>query len=415
MAYVIYTSGSTGQPKGVLLNHRGLANVAEAQVRTFRLQHGDRVLQFSSMSFDASLFEIVMALRTGATLCLARKDDLLPGPNLLGLLQDLRITSITLPPSALAFLPFQELPKLQTMAVAGEACSREIARRWAGGRRFFNLYGPTEATIWSTMAEWIDSDQPFSIGRPIINTKIYILDNTLQPVPVGIPGELYIGGNGLARGYLNRPELTAGKFISNPFSRSPGARLYKTGDRVRYLPDGNIEFLGRVDYQVKIRGFRVELGEIEAVLKQHPAVYEAVVLAREDQPGNKRLAAYIVLHQESAPTVKELIGFLKEKIPEYMFPSLFMILTEFPLTPNGKIDRRGLPMPLVQQAGQEDSPGKAQTPLEKKICKIWQDIMNLDHVDMHDDFFELGGHSLLATQIIAWIRRDLDVELSSIR
>src|SRR5918999_3686390 len=270
LAYVIYTSGSTGRAKGTLLTHRGLCNVSEAQVRTFGLGPGDRVLQFASFSFDASTFEVVMALRAGATLCLGRRESLLPGPALLRLLQERVVTLVTLPPSALAPLPSEALPALRTIAVAGEACSAELARRWAEAHRFFNLYGPTEGTIWATTGERLDDGHTLPIGRPLINTQVYLLDPHLQPVPIGVSGELHLGGDALARGYLHRPELTLESFAPPPLRESPGARLYWTGDLARYLSDGNLEFLGRLDHQGKVRGFRIELGEIEAVFGGHP-------------------------------------------------------------------------------------------------------------------------------------------------
>ncbi|OUL30717.1 hypothetical protein BV372_21625 [Nostoc sp. T09] len=332
LAYTIYTSGSTGKPKGVLLTHEGLCNLATAQQQLFNLQPNSRVLQFASLSFDASIWEIVMAWVAGATLVLAQRDDLLPGTTLLKLLRDQRIAIVTLPPSVLAVLPVEELPDLQTIIVAGEACPPELVKRWAPGRRFFNAYGPTESTVCATVAECTLDDKKLPIGYPIANTQVYILDANLQPVPVGVPGEIYIAGVGLARGYLNRPELTAEKFIfrkaegreaeeqgglgapsGDKGERGAGGefitqhsalttqhlqeRLYKTGDLARYLPDGNIEYLGRIDNQVKIRGFRIELGEIEAVLSQHPDVREAIAMAREDIPGEKRLVAYIVSKQ----------------------------------------------------------------------------------------------------------------------
>ncbi|MCI0724046.1 MAG: amino acid adenylation domain-containing protein, partial [Acidobacteria bacterium] len=294
LAYVIYTSGSTGTPKGVQVQHRGLCNLWEAEVRTFGLGPDDCVLQFASLSFDASIFEIVMALSAGAMLCLATRDSLLPGPAFVGLLRDKPITIMTVSPSVLAALPVEPLPALRTINVAGEPCSAELVVRWAKDRRFFNLYGPTEATVWSTMAVCKDGNQKPAIGFPITNVKTYLLDVHLQPVPVGVPGELCIAGAGLARGYLNRPELTAELFIPHPFSDEPGARLYKTGDRARYLPDGSIEFLGRTDHQVKLRAFRIELGEIEATLGQHAAVQRAIVMAKEGVSGEKRLIAYVL-------------------------------------------------------------------------------------------------------------------------
>ncbi|WP_445299249.1 amino acid adenylation domain-containing protein [Microcoleus sp.] len=294
LAYVIYTSGSTGKPKGVLVAHSGLSNLATAQIHIFNVQPNSRVLQFASLSFDASIWEVVMALLAGATLVMGTRDSLLPGATLIQLLRDFAIATVTLPPSVLAVLPANELPALRTIIVAGEACSPDLIAKWSSGRRFFNAYGPTESTVCATIAECSDSSESPPIGGPIANIQVYILDAQLQAVPIGIPGELYIGGAGLARGYLNRPELTAERFILNPFSNESGSRLYKTGDLARYLSDGNIEFLGRIDQQVKIRGFRIELGEIEAVLSQHPDVRESVVMKREDASGNQRLVAYIV-------------------------------------------------------------------------------------------------------------------------
>ncbi|QLE40077.1 amino acid adenylation domain-containing protein [Nostoc sp. C052] len=325
LANLIYTSGSTGKPKGVMVEHTGLVNLAQAQIQTFNLDSDSRVLQFASFNFDASIWEIILALGSGAALYLGKKDSLLPGTPLIQLLRDHRITHITLPPSALAVLPTVELPALQTIIVGGEACSAELIKQWSVGRNFFNAYGPTEASVCTTIAKCTDSDRKISIGRPIANAQTYILDSHLQPVPVGVPGELHIGGAGLARGYFNRPELTQEKFIPNPFEdstalaslrasaggrrqiafsvspweKAEGSRLYKTGDLVRYLPDGNIEYLGRIDNQVKIRGYRIELGEIEAVLSQLNEVREAVVVAREDQPNNKRLIAYVVPQQKN--------------------------------------------------------------------------------------------------------------------
>jgi len=298
LAYVIYTSGSTGTPKGVLIQHQGLCNLAQAQVRLFDVHPHSRVLQFASFSFDASVWEIVMALCSGASLYLGTQDSLRPGADLIQLLHEQSITHITLPPTALAALPKEELPSLQTLIVAGEACNPKLIAQWSKGRRFFNAYGPTESTVCATVAECTSGDTQPPIGRPIANTQVYILDRYLQPVPIGTPGELYIGGDGLARGYLNARELTQEKFIPNPFSHEEGARLYKTGDLVRYRPDGNLEYLGRIDSQVKIRGFRIELEEIEKLLIQHAEVQQAAVIAREDIPGDKRLVAYVVPTQK---------------------------------------------------------------------------------------------------------------------
>ncbi|WP_193200947.1 amino acid adenylation domain-containing protein, partial [Nostoc sp. MG11] len=306
LAYVIYTSGSTGNPKGVLVTHRGLPNLVMAQRNQFNVQSQSRVLQFASFSFDASVSEIFMALSSGATLVLAKAESLMPGSDLTETLTQFGITHVTLPPSALSVLLPDEFPELGQIIVAGETCSTELVNQWSNGRCFFNAYGPTESTVCATIAKISNSNPKPIIGRPIANTQIYILDRNNQPVPIGVAGELHIGGVGLARSYRNRPELTLEKFISNPFV--PKSKLYKTGDLARFLPDGNIEFLGRIDDQVKIRGFRIELGEIESVLSTYPKIQQVTVIAREDTPGNKRLVAYLVPHQagiELWPSVAE--------------------------------------------------------------------------------------------------------------
>ncbi|NCS15837.1 MAG: amino acid adenylation domain-containing protein, partial [Microcystis aeruginosa G13-12] len=416
LANVIYTSGTTGKPKGVMVEHKGLCNLAQSQIQTFGLHSDSRVLQFASFSFDACISEILMAMGAGATLYLGTKESLMPGTPLIEKLQDCGITHITLPPSALTVLPESELPKLQTIIVAGEACSEELIKQWSADRNFFNAYGPTETSVCATIAKCSPDDQKISIGRPIFNTQIYILDSNLQPVPVGIPGEIHISGAGLARGYLNRPELTQEKFIPNPFSNSPDSRLYKTGDLARYLPDGNLEYLGRIDNQVKIRGFRIELGEIETILSQHSAVKTAIVIAREDETEQKRLVAYIVPQAEGISAqqeqnfiaVTELRQFLKAKLPEYMIPSAFVILESLPLTPNGKIDRRALPAPEFQSEEQYVAP---RNPIEEILSSIWVKVLKVAQVGIHDNFFELGGHSLLATQLISRIREAFQVEM----
>jgi amino acid adenylation domain-containing protein len=294
LAYVIYTSGSTGTPKGVMVPHRGLCNLAQAQTDLFGVRATSKILQFASLSFDASIWEIVMGITSGATLYVDTKEILLPGQALWEYLHTREITHVTLPPAALAVLPLQPLPCLQAIVVAGEACPQELIAQWSQGRSFFNAYGPTEGTVCATVSEPLDGSQAAPIGRPIQNVEVYILNSDLQPLPIGVPGELHIGGVGLAQGYLNRPELTAAKFIPHPFSEDRQACLYKTGDLARYLPDGNIEFLGRIDHQVKIRGFRIELEEIEALLGQYPGVQQTAVIAREDREHDKRLVAYVV-------------------------------------------------------------------------------------------------------------------------
>ncbi|MCA1612829.1 MAG: amino acid adenylation domain-containing protein [Acidobacteria bacterium] len=411
-AYVIYTSGSTGQPKGVVVTHQGIPNMAAAQARILGVTEQSRVLQFSSLSFDASVAEIVQALANGATLCLGTQESLLPGPRFVELLRGERVTVATLPPSVLANLPAAELPDLVTMMAAGEACSAEVVARWSAGRRFLNLYGPTEATVWTTSAECEAEGGRPPIGRPILNTQVYVLDAGLRPVPVGVAGELYLSGPGLARGYLNLPELTAEKFIPNPFGGGPGARLYRTGDVARYLADGQLEFVGRADGQVKVRGFRIECGEVEAALGKHPSVNEALVLVREDTPGDKRLVAYVVPRREAEPTAAELRGDLKKFLPDYMVPGAFVLLDAMPLSPNGKVDRRALPSPEQASAGQKKHDYAApRTPTEEILAGMWAAVLGVERVGAGDNFFELGGHSLLGTQLISRLRETFNVEM----
>jgi len=404
MAYVIYTSGSTGNPKGVLVEHRGVCSIIQAQIALLEIGADDRILQFASLSFDAAASEIMIALGSGAALYLGTRETLAPGEPLRRFLTDNAISLATVTPSTLAALPEDSLPALRTLGVAGEACSAELFGQWAKNRRFFNLYGPTEASICATAwrCETITANTP-PIGRPLANVQVYILDALHQPVPIGVAGELYIGGVGVARGYLNRPELTEEKFIANPFG---AGRLYKTGDLTRWLPDGNIEYLGRIDQQVKIRGFRIEPGEIESVLAQHPAVREAVVLARADQFGKPRLVAYLLTDNQESPT-GALREWLQGKLPDYMVPAAFVRLETWPLTPNGKLDRQGLPEPEIQA---NDSEYLApQTLTESALAEVWRKVLNVERVGRQDNFFELGGHSLLLTQLIYHIEAALGV------
>jgi amino acid adenylation domain-containing protein len=405
LAYVIYTSGSTGTPKGVLVPHRGLANVARGHARDLGVGAGDRVLQFASPSFDASVFEMVMALAAGATLVLGTRETLAPGPDLLRLLREEEVTVATLPPSALAVLPPAELPALRTLMTAGEACPAELVERWALERRFFNLYGPTEATIWSTTAACAPGGGRPPIGRPVANTSAYVLDARGEPVPVGVPGELYVGGAGVSRGYAGRPELTAERFVPDRFGRQPGGRLYRTGDRVRWSARGELEFLGRTDAQVKVRGFRIEPGEIEGALRRSKGVADCVVVPREDVPGEKRLVAYVVGDVE-AGVLRE---HLRRELPEYMVPAAFVPLESLPLTPNGKLDRTALPAP--EFAADAERYVAPRTPTEEVLAEIWAETLRLERVGVTESFFELGGHSLLATRVISRVRQVFAVEV----
>ncbi|QSX79619.1 non-ribosomal peptide synthetase [Agrilutibacter solisilvae] len=415
LAYVIYTSGSTGRPKGVMVEHRGLCNLATAQVRLFEVRPGSHVLQFASFSFDASISEIVMALCAGACLHLAPREALRPGAPLLATLRERHITHVTLPSSALQGFAVEDLADTGlTLILAGEALP-PTARKWARGHRLFNAYGPTEATVCATAYVVPEEDtgamstSTIPIGAPIANTRIYILDPAGEPVPVGVAGELYIGGAGVARGYLNRPELTAERFVRDPFA--PGnARMYRTGDLGRWRADGSIEYLGRNDFQVKLRGFRIELGEIEAQLLACEGVREAAVIAREDG-GDRRLVAYLVAGGDVELSVPILRDRLASALPEHMVPSAFVRLEALPLTPNGKLDRRALPAPdhaAVASRAYEAPVGA----IEQAIAAIWQDLLGLDRVGRHDHFFELGGHSLLVVRLVTRLRATLGVEIA---
>jgi len=322
------------------------------------------------------------------------------------------ITVVTLPPSILAALPSESLPDLRTIVTAGEACSTELVSRWQNGRRFINAYGPTESTVCATMGVCVDADQKPSIGRPIDNVRIYLLDEQMHPVPIGVAGELHIAYDGLARGYINRPEISAEKFVPNPFSDEPGGRLYKTGDRARYLPDGRIDFLGRIDNQVKVRGYRIEPGEVEQVFKQHPVVNDVVVVVREDTPGDKRLVAYVVSRPEPPLEISSLRSFGKEKLPQYMMPSVFVVLQSVPLTPNGKVDRKALPKPDQAEARTDAPYLPPQTELERIVTDIWQHVLKIGHVSLNDNFFDLGGHSLLMIQVQGKLRAALKRNIS---
>ncbi|HFQ92927.1 MAG TPA: amino acid adenylation domain-containing protein, partial [Anaerolineae bacterium] len=428
LAYVIYTSGSTGQPKGAMLQHRGLCNLTDVQRRAFNIRAGEsRILQFSPLSFDASVWETFMALRNGATLVLAHQETLTSGLDLLRLLQEERVTTVTLPPSLLAVLPETDLPDLETIIAAGEACSPELVSRWGPGRAFFNAYGPTETTVCASMFRADPADPtPPPIGQPIANFQLYVLDAHQQPVPIGVPGELCVAGVGLARGYLNRPELTAEKFVPLPVNgnrlsvngnqlpttehRTP-ITVYRTGDLVRWRPDGNLEFLGRIDHQVKVRGFRIELGEIEAALEQHPALQMTAVLAREDSPGNKQLVAYVVPETMPGPAEGELRSFLRQTLPAYMVPAHFVTLEEMPLTPSNKIDRKALPAPDRARPDLEKSFVAPRNETEAALAAICAELLQVEKVGVYDNFFELGGHSLLATQFISRVRDSFGVEI----
>jgi nonribosomal peptide synthetase DhbF len=409
-AYVIYTSGSTGQPKGVVVSHAGVASRAAAQIEHFGVGAHSRVLHFSSPSFDGSFAELCLGLLSGATLVVAPKEELLPGAPLAALVKSQRVTHATLPPSALTVLPAPDgLPPAVTVVVAGEACPPELVTTWSTDRRMINGYGPTEATFFTTLSDPLSTATPPSppIGRPIFNTRVYVLGTELQLVPPGVVGELYISGVGLARGYLRRAGLTGQRFVADPYGPA-GARMYRTGDLVRWRADGELEFVGRVDHQVKIRGFRIELGEIEAVLAAHPDVAQAAVIAREDRPGDKRLAAYVVAAGSNDCRPDLLREFLRARLPEYMIPAALVMVSHLPLTLNRKLDRDALPAPEFGPVRASRAP---RTPQEQLLAELFAEVLGLVVVGIDDDFFDVGGHSLLATRLIARIRATLGVEL----
>ncbi|WPB73717.1 non-ribosomal peptide synthase/polyketide synthase [Archangium violaceum] len=410
LAYVLYTSGSTGTPKGALLHHRGLCNTALAAVTAHRFRPDSRVLQFASPAFDASVCEVFSSLLAGACLVLAPREELLPDSPLRTLLEKHAITAVTLTPSVLAQLSNEGLPCLETLISAGEALPPSVAQRWSKGRTLLNAYGPTEVTVCASISGPVDTERP-TLGRPFPNVELFVLDGLMRPVPVGAPGELYVGGVGLARGYLGRPELTAERFLPHPFCSSPGSRLYRTGDRVRYLPDGQVEFLGRVDEQVKLRGFRIELGEVEAALARHPAVREATAVVREDSPGQPRLVAYLVLDERQSGEPAGLRTALKEQLPEYMVPSAFVSLPSLPLTGSGKVDRKALPAPDGVRPEDATAFVAPRSALEQQLAAMWSKLLGVERVGVHDNFFDLGGHSLLATQLISRLRATFEVEL----
>jgi surfactin family lipopeptide synthetase A len=400
LAYLIYTSGSTGQPKGVQIEHRSAVNLLNSVRQQPGLTAQDTLLSVTTLSFDIVVSELFLPLSVGARLVLVSRAVAADGRQLLQVLTESGATFMQPTPATWRLLlaaGWPGSPHLR-MVSTGEPLPRDLANQLLPkGQALWNLYGPTETTIWSTGCQVQPGDGPIDIGRPLDNTQLYILDAHQQPVPIGVPGELYIGGDGLARGYLNRPELTAERFVPHPLSPLPGARLYRTGDLVRWLPDGQVECLGRIDHQVKIRGFRMELGEIESALSQHPQVQQCVVVAREDQPGEKRLVAYVIA---STPIPgQDYRQYLHQTLPEYMIPAAFVPVDNWPLTPNGKIDRRALPLPTAADLAVLTSGVPARTPLEHQLVAIWEDLLNIQPIGIHDSFFDLGGHSLLTVQL----------------
>lgn len=421
LAYVMYTSGSTGKPKGAMILHRGLMNYLWWAAQTYKVEAGGSVPVHSSISFDLTVTSLYPALISGGQVELLAED--VGAQNLLAALRrrkDRNLVKIT--PAHLEALSLQlsteEVAGMtRAFIIGGENLLAESLRMWresASATRLINEYGPTETVVGCCVYE-VQPDDPQNgsvpIGRPIANTQLYILDENLEPVPPGVMGELYIGGSGVARGYLNRPDLTKERFITDPFSGKNDARMYKTGDLARYREDGIIEYLGRVDNQVKVRGYRIELGEIEATVASCPAVQSCVVLAREDTPGEKQLVGYLVLRENMPLAVEDLRNFLKSRLPEYMVPAKFVFLDYFPLTHNGKVDRKALPVPLREEKQADLDSARPRTATEETLAAIWKEMFKVENVGIHDDFFDLGGHSLLAIKAMSRIRDVLGIDL----
>ena len=413
LAYVIYTSGSTGAPKGVMVEHRGLPNLARAAARGNSVDSTSRVLQFASLSFDASVWEIFTALCAGAVLIVPAHGIFLTGAELTEAIDRGAVTHATLPPAVLDTIHADTgCGSLQVLVTAGEAVRATQVNQWGVGRQLINAYGPTEATVCASMYhcdDIVSNDPP--IGRPIANVRLYVLDRYNEPVPFGVIGELHIGGVGVARGYLHQPELTTERFTDSPFVR--GDRLYKTGDLARYRRDGTVEFVGRNDFQVKIRGMRVELGEIEVQLAQHPMIRDALVVARESAPGEKRLVAYYSTVDRCEIAVESLRARLQESLPTFMIPAAYVHMEAFPLSSTGKVDRRALPAPGALAYATHDYEAPTDH-VEETLSRIWGDVLDIDmaRISRQDNFFDLGGHSLLAVRVLSAIRRELETDLS---
>ena len=409
LAYVIYTSGSTGRPKGVQIIHSAVVNFLLSMREQPGLRAEDTLLAVTTLSFDIAALELFLPLVVGARVVIASQEIVADGTALMEILTRKHITVMQATPVTWRILltaGWQGNHSLKIIC-GGEALPPDLAQKLLPkAASLWNIYGPTETTIWSSTCEIEPGEKTITIGRPIANTQMYLLDAHLQPVPIGVSGELYIGGDGLARGYLNRPELTAERFIPHPFSSNSGDRLYKTGDLARYRSDGTIEHLGRLDFQVKIRGYRIELGEIEAVLNQHPAVQQAVVVAREDVPGDKRLVAYLVMKKGLDTTVEDLKHHVTKQVPAYMVPSVFMILDAMPLTPNGKVDRGAFPVPESSRYSSNDSFVVPTLPLHGQLVQIWEELLDARPIGTRDNFFDLGGHSLLAARLVNRIEQD---------
>ncbi|WP_158708263.1 non-ribosomal peptide synthetase [Streptomyces sp. NRRL S-455] len=405
-AYVIYTSGTTGRPKGVTVTHAGLPGLVDIFTSHCGVVPGSRVLHHLSPSFDGGFWELSMGLLTGSTLVVA-EPGITPGPALADLAVRHAVTHAAIPPAVLQLIPEGALPAGMTLVVAAESCPPELVERWSSGRLMLNSYGPTEATVCATMSGPLTGSVVPPIGGPIADTAVYVLDGALQPVPPGVPGELYVRGPGLARGYLGRPSLTSSRFVASPYG-SAGGVMYRTGDLVRWNADGVLEYLGRTDTQIKLRGMRIEPSEIETVVTRQSGIRRAAVLVREDAPGDRRLVGYVVPDAGTAVDTAALRRRLRELLPEYMVPAAFVVLDALPLTANGKLDHRALPAPEYRATN-----GRApRTPREEALCRLFAEVLELDLVGPDDGFFDLGGHSLLAIRLVERARGELGVEMA---
>ena len=414
LAYVLYTSGSTGTPKGVQIPHRALVNFLSSMQREPGITGGDTLLAVTTLSFDIAGLELFLPLTAGARVVIASSETARDGKQLLALMERFRVTIMQATPVTWRMLLDSEWhgsPALKILC-GGESWQSELASELLPRcQSLWNMYGPTETTIWSSVSR-VEKDKPVLIGAPIANTTFYVLDGGGQPLPAGIPGELYIGGDGLALGYLGRPELTKERFVADPFHPRIGARLYKTGDLVRRVPNGSIEFLHRVDHQVKLRGFRIELGEIETSLEQHADVSQCVVVIQGDDAADKRLVAYFVpTNPQIVPAVEDLKSFLKQRLPNYMIPAAFAMIEKMPLTPNGKIDRKALSLSKLSAMTSTAPVEVPRDPIEAKLVQIWERVLETRPIGIRTNFFDVGGYSLMVVKLFTQINKVFDRSL----
>jgi amino acid adenylation domain-containing protein len=410
-AYIIYTSGSSGRPKGVVATHGGLRNLADLQAELIGVRPEDRVLAVHSIGFDVSVSELVTTLGAGAELRLVPRDDRQPGPDLARAIADHGITVADLPPVVLSAMDPGALAGLRSLTVGGEACAPDVAAAWARGREFVNAYGLTETTVTAIAGRYTGDDSSVPIGRPLTGALAYVLDSRLEPVPVGVTGELYVGGAVVARGYLRDPARTAERFVPDPFAQLPGRRMYRTGDLVRYRGDGQLEFVGRADSQVKVRGHRIELGEVEARLRACPGVQRCAVVLREDRPGDRRLVAYVVGDAGGAERLRHRLG---RELPAYMVPAAFVPVPDLPVTPSGKLDVQALPAPGPDRPLLDTDWVPPQDTTEETVAGVWRGVLGVSQVGAHDNFFDLGGNSLLLAKMRARLHTTTGVDIPTV-